>query len=539
MLLATLLLVIFFVLYGIRYYYLKRRLARQRIIGAFVIPGYPFVGNAFQVLKNPSKVFIEWSEKYSRSTYVVYLGQTPVVIVNSRRDIECLWSFHSTSLNSRPTLHTFHKIVSSSQGPTVGTTPAGPSFRKKRKTLSLFLSSKSLTSTYHLYVMDDCSRYTIKSMLLQVADLSSRSLPILDVSLIRHFQCFVLRCAILLTYGVNLDTHGNDKQLADRIIETENHIINFRSFISNYQDYLPIFRVYPFSKFVSNDAQYWRLERDKYIERLQDLFEEQSQADSLPSSESLLAQIRIERSIARRLTSQEARSLCLTMLSAGLDNLGFTLNFAVGQLSCSKNGYKLQDKLYNELLTKSKGDIMRAWLAAASQVDCDFALAIIHEALRNFSVLPLGLPRLTTKPIQFGQIHIPTGTVLLMNVFAANHDSRVCQNPESFQPQRWLDNTGKFHAAKALNHFSFGLGSRKCAGDQLSVKEMYTLLCRLVLVFHIRLPQNLKWLMEPDPFLSNSKPAATSFEPREFRVWLKVRQGDCADELCESILKSL
>ncbi|GEQ66412.1 hypothetical protein JCM33374_g75 [Metschnikowia sp. JCM 33374] len=415
---------------------------------------------------------MEWREKYNQSTFVIYLGSTPVLIVNDRNDIEYLWSHHSTALNSRPTSHTFHNVISATQGPTIGTTPAGSSFRKKRKVLSMHLSVKSLTTQINVEALDQCSQYIIRNILIETTKLNPMRYPFSDISLLRHFQCYVLSCAIKLTYGISLDTHVKDRQLANKIIETENHIINFRSFISNYQDYLPIFRIFPFNMVVNNDANFWKTERDKYIDQLQAEFENQLHGNIYPSCKSILAQITSERAGARTLNQQETRSLCLTMISAGLDNLGFTMNYIVGQLAGSENGYKMQERLFWELMSASDDDIVQAWKNSACHMNCDYALAIIQEALRKFSVLPLGLPRLTTKSVQFGDIAIPKDTVLFMNVFAANHDPSMCQMPDAFQPQRWLDSNGKLIKSSEMIQFTFGLGSRKCAGDRLSIKEI-------------------------------------------------------------------
>ncbi|OBA24524.1 cytochrome P450 [Metschnikowia bicuspidata var. bicuspidata NRRL YB-4993] len=502
--------------------------SQSHIHGGFLIPGYPLVGNTFQVLNNPSKTFMDWCTKYKHNTFVIHLGSIPVVIVNSRKDIEYIWSHHPTSLNSRPALHTFHHLISATQGPTIGTTPAGASFRRKRKFLSLCLSAQSLSTENYVSAIEKCSEYVIGNLLTLS---ESAHVPFPDVSLLRDFQCYVLRCAIMLTYGICLDTQGKDNFLADKIIQTENHIINFRSYISNYQDYLPILRLCPFSNFFQSEARIWKSERDEYINYFQSEFEKGLQNNNLSQSDSILAKILSQRSNAKTLTHQEARSICLTMISAGLDNLGYTMNYIIGQFSSSRRGYRMQEKLFHELLAKSDNNIIQAWNDSVLKIDCDLALAIIQEALRNFSVLPLGLPRLKTKPLRLGNLTIPKDTVLFMNVFSANHDPQYFSSPNYFNPQRWLDEEGKLKGRDSVTHYTFGLGSRKCAGDQLSLREMYSLLCRIVLTFHIGKPRNKKWNMEPDAFRSNLNPAATSIEPKEFRISLRTRQSEGLDEL--------
>jgi phenylacetate 2-hydroxylase len=191
------------------------------------------------------------------------------------------------------------------------------------------------------------------------------------------------------------------------------------------------------------------------------------------------------------------------------------------------------------LLQNSNNDIEQAWDDSAKNMDCHFVLALINETLRYFTVLPLSLPRATTKAIDFTtsqkqSLTLPAGTIVFMNAYAANHDESVFDSPYLFLPDRWLDN-GKLDSS--LKHFAFGAGSRKCSGNSLALQQLYTLTCRMVLAFKIRRPVSNS-LMELDPFRNNLDSASISFTPKLFKVQLKPRIHNGSDKLYYKIMRS-
>lgn len=484
----------------------------QPVVGVFCIPGWPYFGNTWQVLNNPSKVFSEWSEKYRQSCFVIHLGNTPVVVVNSFSGVHDLWLLNSLALGSRPTLHTFHNVVSAVQGLTVGSTPAGESYKRKKKCLSLHLSAKTIAGAEITETIDYCSRKCLQNL---------ANSPGKDLLLLRHAQYYVLSAAIRLTYGINLDCHAADKDFACNIIETENHIIRMRSLIANYQDYISLCQVPPIRWFFESRAKYWSNKRDAYMRELYSKFLDNMHQGTRLASQCMLAHILREKFSAMSLSEVELQSICLTMVSAGLDNSALTFDHLIGQLSQPSYGYTMQEKLYDELLTTSKNSISRAWSDTLVSTDCAYAMALILESLRHFSVLPLGLPRKTLKGVHYSGMYIPQGTIVIMNNYAANHDSGVFKNPYQFNPCRWLDEHGALN--DSASHFSFGAGSRKCSGNHLATKELYILLCRMALLFRIKETKHSCYKMELDPFEGNLWPSATSFEPKEFRVSLEQR----------------
>uniref|UniRef100_A0A0L0NTW9 Cytochrome P450 n=1 Tax=Candidozyma auris TaxID=498019 RepID=A0A0L0NTW9_CANAR len=503
-----------------------------QIPGALHLPTFPLVGHAFLVQNNPARQFMAWARKYQRPSFVIRLGTRPVLVVNSHSQVSELWLRHSQATGSRPLFHTFHNVVSATQGFTVGLTPAGASCQRKKKCIGKQLSRRYVDSQWGCRIVDLHSRMFIQHHLRKSVSSSYYSrTPHDDVSLLRPAQYFVLGCALHYTYGFRLHPYGPHSSLADTVADTENTIIRLRSPLANYQDYIPGGKCLAWLFLPT--AQMAAKSRDIYMGQFMKQFEVDFARGSESAMSCLLGRVYLDPTSS--LTSSEIASLCLSMVSAGLDNIALNYDHLIGHLARPPEGYKMQERLFRELLS-IYGDLGTAWRKVATEQASVYALALIHETMRYFTVLPLSLPRETTKDVVFAGMTIPKGTMLLMNAYAANHDWKVFQNPYSFFPDRWIDENYNIVPESTLRHFAFGAGSRKCTGVALALKELYVLLCRTVLTFQVRRPVDPNKQMIMDPFEANLCPSATSFEPKEFKVWLRRRHHPGSLELRHEIL---
>ncbi|CUM65667.1 uncharacterized protein PRCAT00003315001 [Priceomyces carsonii] len=511
----------------------------HKIKGMVLIPGLPIVGNTFQLINNPAKKCIEWSKKYEASIFQIRLGIKRIVVVNSFEDVQNIWLKNSRATNSRPVLYTFHHIVSSTQGFTIGSTPEGPSFQRKKKAISMLLNYRSVMDLSD--VIDNETRYTIRKLITKNSELSGPPscnmfryvrTELADINLMPYGQLFALRSSIFITYGFYLDCYNKDAKLAQEIINVENKIIRFRSPISNLRDFLPFLRYIPG---MESKADLFGKKRNEYMNHLFRILKKKLALGESLAMNSLVGQLLA--SEKNKLTTSEIQSVCLTMVSAGLDNTPLNFNHVMGHLS-QPYGESIQEKVFAEILSKSNNDICIAWDNLAHSMDCEYLKAVIKETLRYFTVLPLSLPRTTTKDISYKGAKIPKNTTLFMNAYAANHDSKVFPYPDVFIPDRWIDPISKTVISKGeLFHFSFGAGSRMCSGNHLAFKELYTLTGRMILFFKIKPPVgDTKMLL--DPFENNEHPRATSFEPKLFKVRLEPRFHDGSNDLYNKILKT-
>lgn len=489
----------------------------------FEIPHYPVVGNLLQLRNNPAQTLLEWSLVYEQQIYQIRLGNKRVIVVNSFDYVAQLWNKNSCSNNSRPMTYTFHNIVSSTQVFTIGSTPSIPSCTKAKKALAMNLNSKSLVENNILAMINSESKLMIRQLFSKNRELSGppsvnlyrhKSCALADIDMMDYCQLYVLKISLLISFGYPL----KQEALAREIITVESMIMKFRSPLGNLADYLPALRIWRQSK-----PNLVRQRRDVYMNNLFNNIH----------SDSIIGKLQLQ----NKLNQLEIRSIALSLISAGLDNTPLNFNHLMGHLS-QPYGQNLQHNVF-KLLIKSAGDkIQQAWDDSLN-MDCELILAMIYETLRFFTVLPLSLPRVTTKPIEFypqtgPPITIPNNTILFMNAYAANHDASKFKSPYEFNPQRWL--TVNNRISTEVSHFAFGAGSRKCSGNNLAIQQLYTLTCRMILMFKI-LPPVSDTLMELDPFKNNLHPSAISFEPKLFKVKLVPRLYPGIDDLYNKIIK--
>ena len=551
----------------------------KEIANIFSIPGeLPFIGHLHLILENPALIYLTWSKLYNQSVFQIRIGNKRVVVVNSFDDVVGLWINHSCQNNSRPLSYTFHDLVSAIQGFTIGSTPASSTFQKKKKTISQYLNKRQIELK-----LDIINR----QINIMIGELWKRDIEFEDINLLPYLQKFVLQTAIFIGYGIELDCYKEHNQFCQEIIDIENKIIRLRSPISNLQDSIPLLRIMPRWFNNSEIARICGEKRNIYMNKLYQQLQ-QGLADDLPQyKNSILGDLTTKTKnrndngesggmncISRNncLDEQEIQSICLTLISAGLDNTPLSLNYLFGILSHPKLGERLQTRAIKDILENSGGNAILAWekvlllqaLVTTNQknlMNCQYIEALIMETLRHFTVLPLSLPRLTSKAIRYKNFVIPKETHLFMNAYSANHDCQIFVNPYKFDPDRWLDpvsnniksqflnyiinnnsnrsnhGRGQFKSHHNHQHFAFGAGSRMCSGYNLVIKQMYVMVIKMLLIFEIHPPTNTKKLMELNPFINNLNPKGTSFEPKTNHINLKFRKLPNYKSLHELILQ--
>jgi cytochrome P450 len=135
----------------------------------------------------------------------------------------------------------------------------------------------------------------------------------------------------------------------------------------------------------------------------------------------------------------EVKSMCLTMVSAGLDTVPANLIQGIAYLA-TPHGQRLQGMAYAALLD-AYGRPEDAWHAVLKEEKVPFVTALVKETLRYYTVIAMCLPRESIKPIQYKGATIPAGTLFYMNAHAADFDPSRFTDPYDFNPERYIQDT--------------------------------------------------------------------------------------------------
>jgi phenylacetate 2-hydroxylase len=91
-----------------------------------------------------------------------------------------------------------------------------------------------------------------------------------DINPIPYFQRFALNTSLTLNYGIRIDGNIQDSLLQE-VVAVERGVSNFRSTSNNWQDYVPLLRIFPK---MNHEAEEFRVRRDKYLTHFLDILKE-------------------------------------------------------------------------------------------------------------------------------------------------------------------------------------------------------------------------------------------------------------------------
>lgn len=146
---------------------------------------------------------------------------------------------------------------------------------------------------------------------------------------------------------------------------------------------------------------------------------------------------------------------CLDHMAAGIDTTGDGLCFLMWELSQPRS-LEYQRRLSEELRNSANVPIEQL----------PFLDAIVCEGLRCLPPIPMSLPRYVPKDGRcIDGYFLPERTTVSCQAFSVHRiNSDVFPNPDTFNPDRWLDNTGDADRRRLL--FAFANGGRGCIGKQ-------------------------------------------------------------------------
>jgi cytochrome P450 len=110
--------------------------------------------------------------------------------------------------------------------------------------------------------------------------------------------------------------------------------------------------------------------------------------------------------------------------------------------------------------------------------------AVIKESMR---VLPASAysHRVNVLPVQFGDLHLATGTPIIFSQVITHHMAKLFPEPEAFRPERW-----RTIAPSPYAYFPFAAGPRMCLGASLA-----TMILKLTLTVIL---QHFRFSLVPD-----------------------------------------
>jgi len=167
------------------------------------------------------------------------------------------------------------------------------------------------------------------------------------------------------------------------------------------------------------------------------------------------------------------------LMIGGSDSTSITLLFFIANMI---NHPDIATRVQNELDEKiGKNSI----ITIEKCQDCPYFNACIQETLRLFHVAPLSGPHFTTQPTKIGSYIIPANVIVIPFIQAIHQNPKIWgPNADVFCPERFLQ---EGESQKEL--VTFGLGLRRCPGEELAKIELMLNGANLMLNFSWKSPE--------------------------------------------------
>jgi cytochrome P450 len=178
-----------------------------------------------------------------------------------------------------------------------------------------------------------------------------------------------------------------------------------------------------------------------------------------------------------RMSDEQLNYEVIGMLQQGHDTIGETLAWTWYLLSLHP---EIERKLHDEV-TRVLGDRVPV---VADLEHLEYATLVVHESLRLFPPVWI-IPRDAIKDDEIGGYRIPAGSTVLLCPYVTQRHPEFWENPEAFDPDRFLPERSKGRPRYA--YFPFGGGPRLCMGADMAIMETLLILAMVVQRYQLHL----------------------------------------------------
>lgn len=195
----------------------------------------------------------------------------------------------------------------------------------------------------------------------------------------------------------------------------------------------------------------------------------------------VLLEVQRENSAGFPLERDSIKGLILDVFAAGTDTTYAALEWAMAEI--------LRNPGVMEELQKEIRGIAghKDHVAEADLEEMKYLKAVIKESLRLHPPIPLLVPRESTQDIKINGYDIAARTCLMINAWAIQRDPLTWEEPEEFNPERFLNSATDFKG-QDFDLIPFGGGRRICPAITFAMANIEIVLANLMHKFNWTLP---------------------------------------------------
>lgn len=174
------------------------------------------------------------------------------------------------------------------------------------------------------------------------------------------------------------------------------------------------------------------------------------------------------------LSNADIREEVDTFMAAGHDTTTSALSFGAYHIARNPS---VQQKLYDEMVQVLGPDFKNTQLTYSNLQELKYLDMTLKEILRIHPSVPI-IGRMSTSDMIINGETIPTGTEVIIFIYAMHNNPEVFPEPDRFDPDRFNEEaTSKRHP---YAYIPFSAGLRNCVGQKYALLEAKTILVKLL-----------------------------------------------------------
>jgi cytochrome P450 len=192
-----------------------------------------------------------------------------------------------------------------------------------------------------------------------------------------------------------------------------------------------------------------------------------------------------------RMTDEQVRDECMTIMLAGHETTANALSFALWLLAKHP---EIQERLHAEAAA-----VLGTRAATAEDyVRLSYTTQVFSETMRLYPPV-WTIARSCVQPYEIAGYPIARGAIVIAPQYVVHRDARFYPDPLRFDPERFA---AEKKDRPRFSYFPFGAGSRQCIGEGLAWMEGVLALATIVRDWRLSLPQGATGEIELQPSVS-------------------------------------
>ncbi|KAM6490004.1 Cytochrome P450 [Amanita muscaria] len=422
----------------------------------------PIIGNALDIpLKKSWKKYMEWSKQFNSDIIHLSALNTHIVVLNTMEDVVELLDKRSMNYSGRPSFKILDLLGGSEM---TAFLPYGPTLKTHRRLMDVALKKDVLPSYHHIF---SAKVHLLLDRLLHKPDLFREHIGELGAS---------VNMAIAFGYDV---TQG----VQDRFVEPAEFALDIAAdlvmpgrtllVVFGFLCYIPPWIPGASTQRLCADAkEAVMLTKEgpyQYVKH---------RMDAGSSKDCVLARV-LERDSGDLgfIEDNLLKDIMASFYFGGVETMKASMaNFMLAMTLHSHAQRKAQDEIYSVVGSHRLPSYEdRAFLP--------YVEALYREVHRWRPVVPTCVPHATVKDDVYKGYYIPKGTIVLPNIWAISRNEDKYSNPDSFNPERFLNSDGTINDDTVS--YAFGFGRRFCPGRYMADKVVWLMIVAVLATFNI------------------------------------------------------